>query len=68
MDKDTEALTKEVASLRNEVQQLRDLVRMLLEIMMDNNPDEEDVHPNYPMGPYFDNGRVTGDDFKGLGM
>jgi hypothetical protein len=68
MDNDTQTLTKEVASLRLEVQQLRDLVRMLLEMMMDNSPDDDEPHPSYPMSPYFDGGRVTGEDFKGLGM
>ncbi len=68
MDKETEALVKEVAALRQEVQQLRDLVRMLLEMMMEGGPDDDEPHPQFPMGPYFDGGRVTGEDFKDLGM
>ena len=68
MDKETESLTREVATLRQEVQQLRDLVRMLLEMMMEGGPEDDEPHPPFPMGPYFDGGRVTGDDFKDLGM
>ena len=67
MDPETEEIMKQVESLRNEVGQLREIVRMLLEIIMEHEGDDEDVlPPGYT--PYMDGGRVTGEDFRDLGM
>jgi len=67
MDEDTQDLVKQVASLRTEVEQLREIVRMLLEIIMDHgDDDDEPLPPGVP--PYFDGARVTGEDYKDLGM
>jgi hypothetical protein len=41
---------------------------MLLEMMMEGGPEEDELRPPFPMSPYFDGGRLTGDDFKDLGM
>ena len=67
MDKETEELTKQVEALRLEVEQLREIVRMLLEIIMENEgDDDEPLPPGVP--PYFDGARVTGEDYRDLGM
>ncbi len=67
MDKETQELVQQVASLRSEVEQLREIVRMLLEIIMDHgDDDDEPLPPGVP--PYFDGARVTGEDYKDLGM
>jgi hypothetical protein len=67
LDPDTEALMKQVETLRNEVSQLRDIVRMLLEIIMDHEPDDDEPLPP-GISPYMDGARVTGEDYKDLGM
>jgi hypothetical protein len=67
MDPETEALTKQVENLRDEVNQLRDIVRMLLEIIMDHEPDDDEPLPP-GIFPYMDGGRVTGEDYRDLGM
>lgn len=65
--KDNDELTKQVESLRVEVEQLRDIVRMLLEIIMEHEgEDDEPLPPGVP--PYFDGARVTGEDYRDLGM
>jgi len=67
MDPETKELMQQVESLRNEVQQLREIVRMLLEIIMEHEPeDDEPLPPGVP--PYVDGGRVTGHDYRDLGM
>ena len=66
MDDETKALRNQVDELRLEVGQLRELVRMLLEIIMEHEGDDDDVHPH--LIPYMDGGRVLGDDYKDLGM
>ena len=67
MDPETETLTKAVDNLRNEVGQLREIVRMLLEIIMDHDSEEDEgMHPH--LFPYMDGGRVTGEDYRDLGM
>jgi hypothetical protein len=67
LDKDTEDLMKQVETLRNEVSQLREIVRMLLEIIMDHEPDDDEPLPP-GISPYMDGARVTGEDYKDLGM
>ncbi|MCK4970518.1 MAG: hypothetical protein KAS77_08325 [Thermoplasmata archaeon] len=67
MDPDTEEVMKQVESLRNEVGQLREIVRMLLEIIMEHEgEDEESLPPGFT--PYMDGGRITGEDYRDLGM
>ncbi len=67
MDPETKEVIQQVETLRNEVGQLKEIVRMLLEIIMDHEPDEEEaVHPF--LFPYMDGGRVTGEDYRDLGM
>ena len=40
---------------------------MLLEIIMDHDAEEDEgVHPH--LFPYMDGGRVTGEDYRDLGM
>ena len=65
-DDDVKELEREVSALRLEVHQLRELVRMLLEIVMDTESDEE--LPTGQLIPYMDGGRIVGDDYKDLGM
>jgi hypothetical protein len=65
-DKEVEELSKEINTLRMEVYQLRELVRMLLEIVMDTDSDDDLSHAQ--LIPYMDGGRVIGDDYKDLGM
>jgi hypothetical protein len=67
MDPDTEALQKQIETLRNEVGQLREIVRMLLEIIMDHEPEDDEPLPP-GVFPYMDIGRATGDDYRDLGM
>lgn len=67
MDKDTEELTKQVETLRVEMEQLREIVRMLLEIIMEHDSDDDEPFPP-GVPPYFDGGRVIGQDYKDLGM
>ena len=67
MDPDTEELQKQVENLRNEVGQLREIVRMLLEMMMDHDPDDDEPLPPGII-PYMDGGRITGEDYRDLGM
>jgi hypothetical protein len=67
MDKETEELTTQVESLRLEVEQLREIVRMLLEMIMEHDSDDDEaLPPGVP--PYFDGARVTGEDYRDLGM
>ena len=67
MDETNEELTRQVEALRLEVEQLREIVRMLLEIIMENeDDDDEPLPPGVP--PYFDGARVTGEDYRDLGM
>jgi hypothetical protein len=66
-DTDSEEILKQLDSLRNEVGQLREIVRMLLEIVMEHDGDDEDVLPPGII-PYMDGGRITGEDFRDLGM
>lgn len=67
MDKATEELTQQVENIRLEVEQLREIVRMLLEIIMEHDSDDDEpMPPGVP--PYFDGARVTGEDFRDLGM
>jgi uncharacterized coiled-coil protein SlyX len=67
MDKETEELTKQVENLRLEVEQLREIVRMLLEMLMEHEGDDDEaLPPGIP--PYFDGARVTGEDYRDLGM
>ena len=65
-DDDVKELEREVSALRVEVHQLRELVRMLLEIVMDTESDED--LPTGQLIPYMDGGRIVGDDYKDLGM
>lgn len=67
MDPETEELQKQVENLRNEVSQLREIVRMLLEMMMEHDPDDDEPLPPGII-PYMDGGRVTGEDYRDLGM
>ena len=67
MDPETEELQKQVDNLRNEVSQLREIVRMLLEMMMEHDPDDDELLPPGII-PYMDGGRVTGEDYRDLGM
>jgi len=67
MDPETEEIGKQVESLRNEVGQLREIVRMLLEIIMEHEGDDEEALPPGIM-PYMDGGRLTGEDYRDLGM
>ena len=67
MDKETEELQRQVENLRDEVSQLREIVRMLLEIIMDHEPDDDEPLPP-GISPYMDGARVTGEDYKDLGM
>jgi hypothetical protein len=67
MESETEEIMKQLESLRNEVGQLREIVRMLLEIIMEHDGDEEEALPPGII-PYMDGGRITGEDFRDLGM
>jgi hypothetical protein len=67
MDPETEELQKQVDSLRNEVSQLREIVRMLLEMIMEHEPDDDEPLPPGII-PYMDGGRVVGEDYRDLGM
>ena len=67
MDDDTKDLKKQVESLRNEVGQLREIVRMLLEIIMEHDQDDDERLPPGII-PYMDGGRVVGEDYRDLGM
>ncbi len=67
MDPETEEIQKQLESLRNEVGQLREIVRMLLEIIMEHDGDEEEALPPGII-PYMDGGRITGEDYRDLGM
>jgi hypothetical protein len=40
---------------------------MLLEIIMDHEPDDDEPLPP-GISPYMDGARVTGEDYKDLGM
>ncbi len=67
MDPDTEEIQKQLEALRNEVGQLREIVRMLLEMIMEHDPDDDEPLPPGII-PYMDGGRVTGEDYRDLGM
>ena len=67
MDDETKELQRQVESLRNEVSQLREIVRMLLEIIMEHDSEEDDRLPPGII-PYMDGGRVVGEDYRDLGM
>ncbi len=67
MDPETEDLQKQMEALRNEVGQLREIVRMLLEMIMEHDPDDDEPLPPGII-PYMDGGRVTGEDYRDLGM
>lgn len=67
MDPETEDIQKQLEALRNEVGQLREIVRMLLEMIMEHDPDDDEPLPPGII-PYMDGGRVTGEDYRDLGM
>ncbi len=67
MDSDTKEIIEQVESLRNEVGQLREIVRMLLEIIMEHEGDDEEVLPP-GFTPYMDGGRIIGEDYRDLVM